>query len=70
VLAFTIPTSSGPEHVNGHFTFTYGKLQNGLFSAQYDGDRMSGTAEAIPQDGDCASKPVTKYHARGKGTLT
>jgi hypothetical protein len=30
---------------------------------------MSGTAEGIPQDGDCASRPVTKIHANGKGTL-
>jgi len=70
LLTFTIPTSSGPEHVTGHYTFTFGRLQDGLFSARYEGDRMSGTAEALPQDGDCASKPVTKIHAKGKGTLT
>ena len=70
VLAFTIPTSGGAEHVTNHFTGTFGGLQNGVFSARYDGDRMSGTAEALPQDGDCASRPVTKFHAKGKGTLT
>jgi hypothetical protein len=56
--------------VTSHFTGTFGKLQNGLFSAQYDGDRMSGTTEALPQDGDCASRPVTKIHAKGRGTLS
>ncbi len=30
---------------------------------------MSGTTEALPQDGDCASRPVTKVHAKGKGIL-
>ena len=70
VLAFTIPTSDGAEHVTSKFTFTFGRLQDGLFSAQYEGDRMSGTAEALPQDGDCASRPVTKVHAKGKGMLT
>jgi len=70
VLTFTIPTSSGAEHVTGHFTYTFGGLQNGLFSAQFEGDRMSGTAEATPQEGDCASRPVTKVHAKGKGTLS
>ena len=69
-LAFTIPTSSGAEHVTGHYTFTFGGLQNGLVSAQFEGDRMSGTAEVTPRDGDCASKPMTKVHAKGKGTLS
>jgi hypothetical protein len=69
VLAFTIPTSSGPEHVTSHFTGTSGGLNN-VFSAQYEGDRMSGTSEATPQDGDCASRPVTKAHVKGNGTLS
>ena len=34
------------------------------------GDRMSGTFDVQPTDGDCASKPVTKFHVKGKGTLT
>src|SRR6266446_444233 len=62
VIAFTIPTSSGAEHVTSHFTGTFGGLQNGVVSAQFEGDRMSGTSEATPQDGDCASRPVTKAH--------
>jgi hypothetical protein len=70
VATFTIPTSSGTEHVTSHFTYTFGGLQNGLISAQYEGDRLSGTAEVTPLEGDCASKPMTKIHARGKGTLT
>jgi len=69
VLAFTIPTSGGAEHVTNHFTATFTGLQDGLFPAQYTGDRMSGTAEATPRDGDCASKPITKYHAKGRGML-
>jgi hypothetical protein len=70
VIAFTIPTSSGDEHVTSHFTGTFGGLQNGVVSAQFEGDRLSGTSEATPQDGDCASRPVTKAHAKGKGTLS
>jgi hypothetical protein len=31
---------------------------------------MSGTFEAQPIDGDCASKPVTKFRVKGKGTLS
>jgi len=70
VLAFTIPTSSGAEHVTSHFTYTFGGLQNGVLFAQYDGDRMSGTTEVTPQDGDCAARPMTKAHTKGKGTLS
>jgi hypothetical protein len=70
VATFTIPTSSGAEHVTFHFTYSFGGLKNGLLYAQYDGDRMSGTAEVTPQDGDCASRPVTKVHTKGKGTLS
>jgi hypothetical protein len=69
VIAFTIPTSSGAEHVTSHVTFTFGGLQNGLFSGRFEGDRMSGTFESTPQDGDCASRPVTKFHVKGDGTL-
>jgi len=70
VATFTIPTSSGAEHLTNHFTYSFGGLQNGLVSARFDGDRMSGTAEVTPQEGDCASKPMTKAHAKGKGTLS
>ena len=67
---FTIPTSSGDEHVTIRYTATFGGLKNGVFSGQYEGDRMSGTYDATPQDGDCVSRPVTKFHVKGKGTLT
>jgi hypothetical protein len=70
VATFTIPTSTGPEHVTNRFTYSFGGLQNGLISAQFQGDRMSGSADVTPQDGDCASRPVTKAHAKGKGTLS
>jgi len=30
---------------------------------------MSGTFDVQPQDGDCASKPVTKFRVKGKITL-
>lgn len=70
VLAFTIPTSSGAEHMTSHFTATFGGLQNGVIHGQFEGDRMSGTSEGTPQDGDCATRPVTKGHVTGKGTLS
>jgi hypothetical protein len=56
--------------VTSRFSGTFGRRQNGLASAQYQGDRMSATTEATPQDGDCASRPVTKSHAEGTGTLS
>jgi hypothetical protein len=70
VATFTIPTSTGAEQVVNHFTYSFGGLQNGLFSVRFEGDRMSGTGDVTAQDGDCASKPVTKAHVKGKGTLS
>jgi hypothetical protein len=70
VMTMTIPTSSGPEHIKNTFTYEYGAFRtDGPFSVTFHGDRMSGTAEVQPTDGDCASKPVTKYHVKGKGIL-
>jgi hypothetical protein len=70
IMSITIPTSSGPEHIKNTFTFDYGPFKAGApFSGTFHGDRMSGTFEAQPIDGDCASKPVTKFHVKGKGTL-
>ena len=70
VLAFTVPTSSGPEHVTSRFTATFGRVESGVIFGRYEGERMSGTAEATPQEGDCVSKPMTKAHVKGKGTLS
>ena len=70
VMSMTIPTSSGPEHIKNTGTFDFGAFKAGApFSATFQGDRMSGTMEVQPIDGDCASKPVTRYHVKGKGTL-
>ena len=71
VHSITIPTSDGTERISNKFTYTYGafKTAGAPFSGTFDGDRMSGTMEVTPIDGDCASKPVTKYHVKGKGTL-
>jgi hypothetical protein len=70
VFTLTIPTSGGDEHIKNTETFTYGAFKAGApFSGTFQGDRMSGTFEAQPIDGDCASKPVTKFHVKGRGTL-
>ncbi len=70
VMSMTIPTASGAEHITNTGSFDYGAFKAGApFSATFTGDRMSGTMEVTPIDGDCASKPVTRYHVKGKGTL-
>jgi hypothetical protein len=70
VQIITIPTSDGPEQFKNTITWTYGALQAGApFSSTFEGDRMSGTMEVTPIDGDCASKPVTKFHVKGQATL-
>ena len=71
VATWVIPTSTGYERVEVKLTYTYGAFKAGApFSGEFKGDRMSGTFEVQPTDGDCASKPVTKFHVKGKGTLT
>lgn len=71
VAVWTIPTSDGSERIEVKLTYTYGAFKAGApFSGEFKGDRMSGTFEVQPIDGDCASKPVTKYRVKGKGTLT
>lgn len=70
VMSMTIPTSGGAEHVKDTVAFEYGAFKAGApFSATFKGDRMSGSMEVTPIDGDCASKPVTRYLVKGKGTL-
>lgn len=70
VLSMTIPRSGGAEHIANHMTYAHTGYREGqLFSGTIDGDRMSGTFEAWPTDGDCVSKPMTGFHIKGRGTL-
>jgi hypothetical protein len=70
VRSMTIPTAGGPERIKNTVTYEFGAFKAGApFSARFTGDRMSGTMEVTPIDGDCASKPVTRYRVTGKGTL-
>jgi hypothetical protein len=70
IFSFTIPTSAGAEHIKNTETYDYGSFKAGApFSGTFKGDRMSGTFEVQPIDGDCASSPVTKFHVKGRGTL-
>lgn len=66
---YTIPTSSGPQHVTDTGTFTYGGIQGGLFTGQFQGPRMSGTFQVRPTQGDCLTAPMTKAHQSAKSTL-
>ena len=71
IFTLTIPTSGGTERIKNTETYAYGAFKAGTaFSGTFQGDRMSGTFEVQPIDGDCASKPVTKAHTNGKGTLS
>jgi hypothetical protein len=70
IFTLTIPTSAGVEHIKNTETYDYGAFKAGTaFSGTFKGDHLSGTFDVQPIDGDCASKPVTKFHVKGKGTL-
>jgi len=70
VMSMTIPTSDGQVKIDDKQTFAYGAFKAGTaFSGEFTGEHMSGTFEVQPLDGDCASKPVTRYQVKGKGIL-
>ncbi len=71
IFSITIPTSTGDQHVKDtDNAYTYGGFKAGSpFSGEFKGRRMSGTFDVQPLDGDCASKPVTKFRVKGKITL-
>lgn len=71
VQSIAIPVQGGAERIANAVTYTHGAYQDGRpFSGTFQGDRMSGTFEARPVEGDCVSKPMTRFHVQGKGTLT
>ena len=70
VQSFTFPTSDGTVKLKNAITYEFGPFKAGtLLSGTFKGDHMSGTFEASPIDGDCASKPVTRYQVKAKGTI-
>jgi hypothetical protein len=71
VQTFTFPTREGKTRLTNRFTFTFGELSPDAKpgSGRFDGDRMSGSFEFRPTEGDCFTKPVTKARGTGEGTL-
>lgn len=71
VETFTFPTRGGKTTVTNRFTFTFGELSPEAKpgSGKFEGDRMSGTFEFRPTEGDCFTRPVTKAHGSGEGVL-
>ena len=71
VETFTFPTREGKTTLTNRFTFTFGELspERRPGSGKFEGDRMSGTFEFRPTEGDCFTRPVTKAHGSGEGVL-
>jgi hypothetical protein len=71
VETFTFPTRDGKTTLTNRFTFTFGELSPDRKpgSGKFNGDRMSGTFEFRPTEGDCFTKPVTKAQGSGEGVL-
>jgi hypothetical protein len=69
VATFTFPTSGGKTSFTNRFKFTFGEVSSSPGSGKFEGDRMSGTFEFRPTEGDCFTKPVTRAHGSGKGEL-
>lgn len=69
VGSFTIPTTGGDQHVENRLTYTYRAGSGGAQSGEFTGDRMSGTFEFRPVEGNCSTRPVRRFHVTGQGTL-
>jgi hypothetical protein len=60
--SMTIPTADGPQTVKNHGTWSSGAFKSGgAFSGSFTGDTADGTFEVTPEEGDCFSRPMTRF---------
>ncbi len=71
VWSVMFPTADGTEHFAALFTLRYGAFSTGApFAVEFWGDLVKGSGEVQSFEGDCAANAVTKYHAKGRVTIT
>jgi len=57
----TFPTANGQEKWADNGTWAAGAFKGGgAFGGEFSSDRVDGTFEVTPKEGDCVSKPLTK----------
>ena len=66
VNSFTIDGKT----IKNVFTMEFGGISNGLSSGRFEGDRLSGTFNFAPVEGDCVTKPATSVRVQIDGLLT
>jgi hypothetical protein len=63
-MTISIPTDAGVQTVTREFRFTFGEpsVRGGVIAGKVEGNDFYGTLDAIPLDGDCVLRPVTRVY--------
>jgi hypothetical protein len=64
-FAVSIPTAKGVQKVTREFRISYGEpsVRGGVVAGKIEGNDFYGHLDAIPLEGDCVLRPVTRIHA-------
>jgi hypothetical protein len=66
----TVPTAGGQEKWTDKGTWSAGAFKGGgAFGGEFSSDRVDGTFEVTPKEGDCVSKPLTKINVLIRWTM-
>jgi hypothetical protein len=63
-ISFTVPTNGGIQHVTDRGVFQAGGLENGIITVKFQGERMHGTVQFVPLEGDCVTAPISRVSFR------
>jgi hypothetical protein len=70
VVSFRVPTDGGMQQVTDRGVFRAGGLENGLITVKFQGERMHGTVQLVPIEGDCVTAPITRVRFRCEEYVT
>ncbi|MGH8993903.1 MAG: hypothetical protein ACRDYV_01810 [Acidimicrobiia bacterium] len=70
VISFKVPTDGGVQQVTDRGVFQAGGLENGFITVTFQGERMHGTVQIVPLEGDCVTTPITRVSFRCEEFVT
>jgi hypothetical protein len=63
-ITFRIPTTGGEQQVVDTGTFSAGGLEHGFVTVKFEGNRMHGTVQLVPTEGNCVTSPIVRVRFR------
>jgi hypothetical protein len=63
-ISFNIPTTGGEQQVTDTGVFSAGGLEHGFVTVKFQGDRMHGTVQLVPVEGNCVTGPIVRVRFR------